>query len=52
MALDETLKTIILMYVWHSEYRNNLWSGLPKKMGKIVSFFHVSVYALSFLNDF
>ena len=33
MALDETMKTI-LIYVWLSKYRNNLRSGLPKKMGK------------------
>ena len=33
MALDETMKTI-LIYVWRSKYRNNLRSGLPKKMGK------------------
>ena len=32
MALDETTKTI-LIYVWR-KYRNNLRSGLPKKMGK------------------
>ena len=33
MALDETMKTI-LIYVWRSKYRNNLRSGLTKKMGK------------------
>ena len=33
MALDETMKTI-LIYVWRSKFRNNLPSGLPKKMGK------------------
>ena len=33
MALDETTKTI-LIYVWRSKFRNNLRSGLPKKMGK------------------
>ena len=33
MALDETMKTI-LIYVLRSKYRNNLRSGLSKKMGK------------------
>ena len=33
MALDETMKTI-LIYVWRRKSRNNLRSGLPKKMGK------------------
>lgn len=34
MALDETMKTI-LIYVWSNKYRNNLRSGLPKKMGNL-----------------